>query len=168
MNHSQELTNRIKKKTEDNLIEKKADNMAEIKRDDIIYSYVEFPLNIIIRPEFKVMNLKKYIRKLSKIYETPEKKSGVKSYENISQPGIEAQAKIIEETCDMVIDNDQANCNQNEKLENIDHKTIFKQINCSDINKDVDYAMLALNVLDYYPKNILDFCLIYCPNCKQR
>jgi len=44
----------------------------------------------------------------------------------------------------------------------------FVQKNVNEIDKDDKYLLLVLNIIDYYPKNILDFCMIYCPECNER
>jgi hypothetical protein len=43
-----------------------------------------------------------------------------------------------------------------------------KTIKFNEITENHKFANLTLNALDYYPKNLKDFCMIFCPNCKER
>lgn len=187
MYHSKNLKLTINKKnsTDLGLFENK-----EIKSDrkDIIKLQFEYPENIIIEQDFSCKE--KIMRYLEDIYNGNEKnpkKNNEKKIEekdtesfpsleinnennqnenevNLSLNEIE-QNDIKENYCNYSNDkyNDEDSEILNEKINNFE-----KKINFCDITEKDKYANLVLNCLDYYPKNLEDFCMIFCPKCKER
>lgn len=180
--HSQELLKRIERKINDNnKIEEKS--VEEIKRDDIVYNYIEFPENIIIEPDYDRLDNEKYFGvlliddNLFIKYENLRQVENKQNDENLNKADMEIDiAKEEKKEQEIIIDNvlneekiaiepNTVFNNDNEKFKSLE---IFKSKRICEIKEFDKYLFLTLNVLDYYPKNIQDFSLIFCPECKER
>lgn len=178
--HANELIKRIERKINDHKnLEEKALN--EVKRDDVVYAYMEFPQRILIEPNFDKINAEKYFGNMRKdeiqnnFENENEKEKEKENSQNLSKMDIEE--KVEEEEIE-VEEKVQINNNEeflseearNDKMEAKEPKALdaFKSKIFCEIKETDKYVLLTLNVLDYYPKNILEFCMIYCPECQER
>jgi hypothetical protein len=177
-NYSQDLLKKIERKINDhNKIEEK--EMNEVKRADILYNQIEYPQRIIIEPDFKKINTEKYFESIPKdennsnkyIKENQLEKESLENVEfDIEAKEEEKENKILAED----IENEekeftnQEKTNEIVKVEELKFINAFKSKSIFDIKESDKFIVLTLNVLDYFPKNIVDFCAIFCPECQER
>ncbi len=185
--HSNGLIKRIENKINDRRnLEEKA--LSEIKRDDIVYTHVEYPQIIIIEPDFDKINVEKVFGNTQKnynIFNLNENENKSNQENSLILMDVEEQMQVKQEVKekekidyeDNLLNEDKVELYNGENARGIveakeaqapDNYKNFKSKSIYEIKESDKVAVLTLNVLDYYPKNVLDFCMIFCPECQER
>ncbi len=159
--HSQQLLKKINEKINQhkNLDEPLSN---ELKRDDIIYNFFELPQKIIIEPDFKRFDKKKFKKDNVENEEKIKNENKISSDEDI-EVNMDLEEFKLNNSSDLIEDNKKHELNNLNNIENL-----FKLKTVDEIDNNDNFVILTLNILDFYPKNLLDFCMIFCPNCKER
>ena len=141
--YAKELVKRIVKKSQDTDYSDKQNICIEENRNDVINNYMEYPKNVIIEPNFSLIDYDKYNKNyLLPITDNIVEDETMKDIYNIMyEEEIKKEEKNYE---------------------------IFKNKTLKEINITDKYITLTLNIVDFFPKNILDFSMIFCPHCKER
>ncbi len=185
--HSNGLIKRIENKINDRRnLEEKA--LSEIKRDDIVYTHVEYPQIIIIEPDFDKINVEKVFGNTQKNYNITnlnENENKSNQENSLILMDVEEQMQVKQEVKekekidyeDNLLNEDEVELYNGDNARGIveakeaqapDNYKNFKSKSIYEIKESDKVAVLTLNVLDYYPKNVMDFCMIFCPECQER